>query len=321
MKTALITGVGGQDGRLLSSLLASKSYEVIGTTRDINRLKGDRHFSELGTKLIQLDLSDSTAISMAIRDHKPDELYNLAAFAVGSNVWNNPESLVDINGIAVLRLLESIRSYSPRSRFCQASSSELFGACQTTPQSERTPMAPRNPYGAAKLYAHHLIKIYREHYGLHASSAIFFNHESSLRSTDFVSRKITRQVARVSLGLADSIELGDLEARRDWGYAGDYMEAAWKMLQCDTADDYVIATGVSHSVRDLCEIACAHVGLDYRTFVRSSEELVRIENPSLLVGDTSHIHARLGWKPRVNFADMVRQMVDHDIKELKLNKR
>ena len=320
MKKALITGVNGQDGRLLSRLLIDRSYSVIGTTRQTSGLNSDSFFSNLGVELKQLKLTDQNAIDALIKEIEPDEIYNLAAYAVGSTTWEKPIALAEVNALSVLRMLESIHRHSPRTRFFHASSSEVFGSPMHTPQSEHTAMIPENPYGAAKLYAQNLVRMYRGKHGLHASCAIFFNHESHLRSPEFVSRKITLSAARISLGMQKSLKLGNLDSRRDWGYAGDYVEAAWKILQCDAPDDYVVATGISHSVRDLCEIAFSHVGLDYRNFVISSEDLIRSRDTSTLIGNYQHIRDSLGWKPTTTFEDMIRDMVDHDIQRLKDHK-
>ncbi len=320
MKKALITGVNGQDGRFLCRLLMNRSYRVTGTTRNIHELSGDSFFSSLGVQLKELDLTNQSAIDTLIKKLEPDEVYNFAAYAVGSTTWETPVSLANVNALAVLRILESIHHHSPRTRFFQASSSEVFGSPETTPQSEHTAMIPENPYGAAKLYAQSLVRMYRERYNLHACSAIFFNHESHLRSPEFVSRKVTLGAARISLGIENSLKIGNLDSRRDWGFAGDYVEAAWKMLQCEAADDYIVATGISHSVRDLCEIAFSHVGLDYRNFVAVSEDLIRSRDSSLLVGNYQRIRDSIGWRPATSFEDMIRDMVDYDIQRLKGNK-
>ena len=308
MKTALITGTGVQDGRYRSRLLVEKSYRVVGTSHQLEQL-GELSSS---VEVVALDLADEAALAALIRHYEPDEWYNLAAYAVGSTMWNEPASIGEVNGVAVARTLEVIRRTDPKIRFCQASSSEMFGHPTQSPQSEKTGFAPRNPYGAAKLYAHNLVQIYRAHHALFACSAILFNHESPLRTEDFVTRKVTLNAAKISLGLAEELPLGNLDAYRDWGYAGDYMEALWLMLQHPEATDYVVASGEIHSVRQLCEVAFSHVGLDYRDHVVSADSAWRESEAVPLVGDSSKLRNLLGWRPKLGFSDMIRMMVEHD---------
>lgn len=312
MKTALITGISGQDGQYLARLLEEKSYRVIGTSRDPTRAAA----LHSGSKIVALDLADETAITTLVKKYAPDEIYNLAAYAVGSTMWDEPAAIADTNGVAVARILEAIRHSGLPIRFCQASSSEMFGHPQESPQSEATGFAPRSPYGAAKLYAHNMVRIYREHHSLFACSAILFNHESPERTVDFVTRKITLHAAKISLGLASELPLGNLDARRDWGYAGDYMAAVWMMLQHPEAMDYVVASGETHSVRELCEIAFNHVGLDYSHYVVRADHAWRKPEAVQLVGDNSQLCKTLGWKPRLGFRDMIQTMVDRDLELL-----
>lgn len=314
MKTALISGISGQDGQHLARLLEEKSYRVIGTSRDPKQAAA----LHTGIEIVALDLADETAITALIKKYSPDEFYNLAAYAVGSTMWDEPASIADINGVAVARILEVIRQCGLPIRFCQASSSEMFGHPQMSPQSEATVFAPRNPYGAAKLYAHNMVRIYRAHYSLFACSAILFNHESPERAVDFVTRKITFHAAKISLGLARELPLGNLDARRDWGYAGDYMAALWMMLQHSEAMDYVVASGATHSVRQVCEVAFSHVGLDYRDYVVHADNAWRQPELVQLVGDSSQLRNKLGWEPQLGFRDMIHAMVDRDLQLLKL---
>lgn len=314
MKTALITGISGQDGRYLYRLLQEKCYRVVGTSRDPERALG-----VLGTALetlpevLPLDPSDELAVQALLDEVKPDELYNLAAYAVGSTMWDEPGAIGEINGVAVAHFLEAIRKIGLPVRFFQASSSEMYGATSESPQIESSPFLPRSPYGAAKLYAHNLVRIYREHHGLFACSAIFYNHESPARSLDFVTRKVTQFAAKISLGLARELPLGNIEARRDWGYAGDYMAAAFMMLQHHEPGDYVVATGKTHSVAELCEIAFSYLGLDYHDYVVASNDSWRPSEAVQLLGDSTRLRETLHWTPHMSFRDMIHEMVDHDL--------
>ncbi|MFK8049189.1 MAG: GDP-mannose 4,6-dehydratase [Halioglobus sp.] len=319
MKTALITGVTGQDGKYLSHLLLEKGYTVFGTTSRSISLASNALSEEIqqGLNLMHLDLADSEAISQIVNEIQPDELYNLAAFARGSTMWDLPAELSDINGLAVARILEAIRQNCKSIKFCQASSSEMFGHAQASPQSEVSGFSPRSPYGAAKLYAHNMVNIYRDHHGLFACSAILFNHESPNRPTDFVTRKVTQEAARIKLGLADTLPLGNLEARRDWGFAGDYTRALWMMLQHNAGADYVVASGETQSVATLCDIAFSHLGLDYRQYVTTEPAFFRETEKIQLMGDASLLKETLGWQPSLSFTELVQSMVDHDLALLK----
>ncbi len=314
MKTAIITGIAGQDGKYLSRLLLEKGYKVVGTTRhqDTARHKLSDEIAS-GLELYQLDLGDETAIADLINNTAPDEFYNLAAFARGSTMWDQAVELSETNGMAVARILEAIRNNDPTIRFCQASSSEMFGQALISPQTEGTGFAPRSPYGAAKLYAHNMVNIYRAHHDLFACSAILFNHESPERSTDFVTRKITQCAAKIKLGMAKTLALGNLEACRDWGFAGDYMQAMWMMLQHESASNYIVATGEVQSVRKLCDIAFSHLGLDYSDYVTSEADYYREREEIQLVGDSSRARTVLEWSPQVSFSDLIHTMVDHDL--------
>lgn len=310
-RTAVVTGISGQDGSYLAEHLLAEGYTVVGIGRE-------RRAAASGVRLVQLtcDITDTRALEAVLREHRPAEVYNLAALSSGAGMFDDAVRIGEINGLAVARLLEAIRSVDSDIRFCQASSSELFGGAHSAPQSERTELRPRSPYGAAKLYAHTMLRIYRERYGLFACSAILFNHESPLRRLEFVTRKVTHAAASIKLGRAFELKVGSLEARRDWGFAGDYMRAMWLMLQHPFAQDYVVATGELHSVRDLCDIAFSHVGLDYREFVRESPEHTRGHEPVALVGDAAKVRDELRWSPRVDFRQLVTLMVDADLNTL-----
>lgn len=318
MPTGLITGITGQDGSYLAEFLLAKSYRVVGTMRSNGsvNLERIRHIQEK-IEITQADLLDQAQLEQILSKHKPDEVYNLAARASGTELWTQPVLTGDLNGLSVTRILEAIRKVSPRIRFCQASSSEIFGNAAEIPQSETTPLRPRNPYGVAKAYGHWSTVNYRESRNLFACSCILFNHESPRRGPQFVSRKITHAVAKIKLGLARELRLGNLEARRDWGFAGDYVRAMWLMLQQPKPDDYVVATGETHSVREFCELAFAHAGLDYRDYVVEDPENFRAPESVLLAGNPAKANHLLGWKPRVAFQDLVRMMVDADLKAVK----
>lgn len=307
-RTALVTGISGQDGQLAARMLLAKGYRVVGTGR-----RGGA--GEDGSKVVvePWDLRDAGAFAAILGRHRPAEIYNFAAFSSGAGMYDRPVDIGDINGLAVARMLEAIREISPEARFCQASSSELFGQPETSPQDERTSFHPRSPYGAAKLYAHTMVNIYRERYGLFACSAILFNHESPSRGPGFVTRKVTQAAARAKLGRLRSLSMGNLAARRDWGYAGDTVEAMWRMLQAEAPGDYVVATGRTHSVRDLCAAAFGHVGLDYRDYVVEDAAAFRDAESVQLVGDATRAAERLGWRPSIDFETLIRMMVDADL--------
>ena len=320
MKTAIVTGVSGQDGSYMAELLQQKGYRVIGLVRNTETAEQKLNdFSVKVAELIAWDMLHQEALETLLAEYKPDEVYNFAAYSSGSGMYDEPVNMGEINGLAVTRILEAIRKVNTKIKFCQASSSELFGEAEESPQSETTRFNPRSPYGAAKLYAHSMINIYRKKHGLFASSAILFNHESPRRGMGFVTRKITHEAAKIKLGLATELLLGNLDARRDWGFAGDYVFAMWKMLQHNRADDYVISSGQTHSVRELCETAFSHLGLDYRDYVRESRDAFRQAEKVELVGNSSRARNELGWQPEVDFTTLITMMVDADLKQLRNN--
>lgn len=308
---AFVTGITGQDGSYLSELLLSKGYRVTGLVRGIGMRSVDDSIS-----IEQWDMHDTNELTRLIARDQPDEFYNLAAFSSGSGMFDDPVTMGDINGLAITRILEAIRVANPDTHFCQASSAEIFGAVSGSPQTEMSRPDPRSPYGAAKLYAQQVIKVYRKRFGLFACSAILYNHESPRRAETFVTRKVARAAAAISKGLSDHVVLGDLSARRDWGYAGDYVNAMWLMLQRDEPDDYVIATGVTHSVEDLCRVAFDRVGLDYKKYVRVAPQPFRAPEPLQLVGDSHKASRDLGWTRTVTFEQLITRMVDTDLLEL-----
>ena len=318
MRTALITGVTGQDGAYLAQLLLDKEYRVVGLMRRSasSDVIGER-LRWLGildrVELVDGNLTDISSLIRIIQSTKPDEIYNLAAQSFVAASWQQPLLTGSVTALGAGNLLEAVRLVRPEARVYQASSSEMFGLIQEPVQSERTPFYPRSPYGVAKLYAHWMTVNYRESFGLHASSGILFNHESPLRGIEFVTRKVSDGVARIKLGLATELPLGNLDATRDWGHARDYVRAMHLMLQQDQADDYVIATGVTTSIRDLCRIAFAHVGLDYEQFVKTDPRFLRPAEVDVLLGDSSKAQQKLGWKPATALADMVAEMVDADL--------
>jgi GDPmannose 4,6-dehydratase len=317
MSTALITGVNGQDGSYLAELLLSKGYQVVGSVRDkTTNLERVVHLRQR-IEIVALDLNDRAAIENVLHEFRPYEVYNLAARASGTELWNEPVITGEVNALSVTRLLEAIRNFNIDTRFCQASSSEVFGNAIDTPQDESTPLRPRNPYGVAKAYAQWITANYREAYGLFAVSAILFNHESPRRALEFVTRKITFAAAKIKLGLAKELHLGDLEAKRDWGFAGDYVEAMWLILQQSKADDYVVATGETHSVREFCQIAFSHLSLNYQDYVVQDKGNLRRPESAVLVGNSAKAKRVLGWQPKVTFQDLVRTMVDADLKLLR----
>ncbi|HEY2906339.1 MAG TPA: GDP-mannose 4,6-dehydratase [Vicinamibacterales bacterium] len=316
-KRAIITGITGQDGSYLAELLLSKGYEVVGVVRRASAPNYWRiqHLLERIT-LRPADLLDQLSIIRVVDEVRPQEFYNLAAMSFVPASWDQPMLTGEFNAQGVTRVLEAIRQVDPKIRLYQASSSEMFGKVRETPQTEMTPFYPRSPYGVSKVFAHYITVNYRESYDLFAVSGILFNHESPRRGLEFVTRKVTDGVARIKLGFADALGMGNLDAHRDWGFAGDYVKAMWLMLQQDVADDYVIATGLSHSVRDLIEIAFAHVGLDWQKYVRRDPKLIRPAEVERLVGDSSKAQRQLGWEPTVNFERLVKQMVDADMERV-----
>jgi GDPmannose 4,6-dehydratase len=320
MKTALIIGISGQDGSYLAEFLLENGYRVVGTSRDKIKAKSLLPLSlDNRVELLSLDLKSQEDIEQVLDEYKISEMYNFASFSSGSGMFDDAERIGNLNGLAVTRMLESIRKVDPKIRFCQASSSEIFGYASETPQSEKTSFNPRSPYGAAKLYADSMMRIYKQHHNLFTCSAILFNHESPRRGLEFVTRKITHTVAKIKLGLASDITLGNLEAKRDWGYAGDYVRAMWLMLQQHSANDYVLATGIVHSVRELCDLAFSHVDLDYQAYVREDSNFYRLSEPVQLVGDASKAMLFLGWQPQVNFKQLIGMMVDADLKKIAEN--
>ena len=316
--TALITGITGQDGSYLAEFLLERGYRVVGMTRR-SSTTGDERISHLAgqLELVQGDLLDQASLVEALRTSQPDEVYNLASQSFVPTSWNQPVLTGEYTALGVTRLLEAIRQVAPEARFYQASSSEMFGKVRRAPQDESTPFHPRSPYGAAKAYAHYLTVNYRESYGLYAVSGILFNHESPRRGLEFVSRKVTDGAARISLGLATQLPMGNLDAERDWGFAGDYVGTMWQMLQQPEPSDYVVATGVAHSVKDLCAIAFERVGLDFRDHVVSDPALFRPAEVDHLLGDATRARRDLGWQPTVDFRGLVEMMVDADLERLR----
>lgn len=318
MKKALISGITGQDGSYLAELLLEKGYAVYGMIRrsSTDSLERIEHIKDR-LKFIQGDLTDQSSLDEAILTVKPDEVYNLAAQSFVPVSWNQPALTADVTGLGATRMLESIRKHKPDVRYYQASSSEMFGKVQETPQTEKTPFYPRSPYGVAKVYAHWITVNYRESYNLFACSGILFNHESPRRGMEFVTRKVTHTVAKIKLGLSKELHMGNLDAKRDWGFAGDYVEAMWKMLQLSTPEDFVVATGQTFSVRELVDLAFAEVGLDPKKYVRTDPALLRPAEVDLLVGDPAKAKAKLGWVPKVDFSGLVRMMIESDLKRLR----
>jgi len=321
-KTALITGVTGQDGSYLAELLLAKGYEVHGiirrsssfNTARIDALYQDPHVPDVRLRLIYGDLNDASSLNKILRTIQPDEIYNLGAQSHVRVSFDVPEYTADVTGVGTVRLLEAIRESGIRPKFYQASSSEMFGKVQEIPQRETTPFYPRSPYGAAKLYSHWITVNYREAYELFACSGILFNHESPRRGETFVTRKITKAAARIKLGMQHELYLGNLDAKRDWGYAGDYVEAMWLMLQQDQPDDYVIATGETHTVREFLEVAFGHLGLDWTAYVKIDPKYYRPTEVDLLIGDASKAKARLKWEPKVRFQELAVMMVEADLR-------
>jgi GDPmannose 4,6-dehydratase len=323
-RKALITGITGQDGSYLAELLLAKGYEVHGIIRRastfntgrLEHLYADPHTDKTALKLHYGDLSDASALARLIGKIGPDEVYNLAAQSHVRVSFDSPEYTTDITASGAVRLLEAVRETGLRARFYQASSSEMYGKAREIPQRETTPFYPRSPYGCAKAYAYWITVNYRESYGLHASNGILFNHESPRRGETFVTRKITRAVAHIRLGLQDKLFMGNLDAKRDWGYAKEYVEAMWLMLQQPAPDDYVVATGETHSVREFLEAAFGHAGLDWREFVAIDPNYYRPAEVDLLIGDASKAKQKLGWEPKTKFTDLVKLMVEADIQRV-----
>jgi GDPmannose 4,6-dehydratase len=317
MPTALITGITGQDGSYLAELLLSKGYRVIGVARRSSTVTYERieHLLDNIT-VVQGDLHDQGSLLALIEEYEPTEVYNLAAQSFVPTSWNQPALTGEITALGVTRMLEAIRFVNPKIRFYQASSSEMFGKVVEVPQCETTAFYPRSPYGVAKVYGHWITVNYRESFNMFASSGILFNHESPRRGLEFVTRKISQGVARIKHGMAKELRLGNLESQRDWGFAGDYVEAMWRMLQHDKPDNFVVGMGETHSVREFCEIAFAHVGLDYNEYVVQDERFYRPAEVDLLISDPSKARSVLGWEPAVGFRELVTMMVDSDLKRL-----
>ena len=325
MKKALITGITGQDGSYLAEFLLQKDYEVYGIVRRSSSINTDRidhlyrdpHEAGVRLRLIYGDLNDASSINQVVSAVQPDEIYNLGAQSHVRVSFDIPEYTAEASGLGCVRLLEAVRESGQRCRFYQASSSELYGKVVETPQRETTPFRPRSPYACAKAYAYYITVNYRESYGMHASNGILFNHESPRRGETFVTRKVTRAAAHIKFGLQDKLFMGNIDAKRDWGFAGDYVEGMWAMLQQDEADDYVLATGETHSVRELLELAFAAVDLDWTKHVEIDPRYFRPAEVDLLLGDASKAQTKLGWRPRVGFKELVKMMVDADVELVK----
>lgn len=316
-RTALITGVTGQDGSYLAELLLQKGYDVVGVVRRTSHDSYERIGHLLDRlHIVPADLLDQHSLTSVVRDARPHEVYNLAAQSFVPTSWTQPVLTGEFTALGVTRLLEAVRLAHPEARFYQASSSEMFGKAVETPQRETTPFYPRSPYGVAKVYGHWITVNYRESYGLYAVSGILFNHESPRRGLEFVTRKVTHGVARIARGQARELRLGNLDAGRDWGFAGDYVDAMWRMLQQPTPEDYVIGTGETHTVRELCEVAFAHVGLDWKKHVILDQALVRPAEVDILLADPAKAQRQLGWRPSVRFSELVRMMMDADMARL-----
>ena len=317
MPKALITGITGQDGSYLAELLLAKGYEVVGVVRRTSHHSYERVEHLLDRiEVVAADLLDQHSLTVVLQEPRPDEVYNLAAQSYVPTSWTQPVLTGEFTALGVTRILEAIRLVHPKARFYQASSSEMFGKVTETPQRETTAFYPRSPYGVAKVYGHWITVNYRESYGLYAVSGILFNHESPRRGIEFVTRKVSDGVARIKLGLANELRLGNLEAHRDWGFAGDYVEAMWRMLQQPTPQDYVVGSGETHSVRQLVELAFGHVGLDYRKHVVSDPKFHRPAEVDMLLADPSKARRELGWAPKVSFGELVAMMVDADLERL-----
>jgi GDPmannose 4,6-dehydratase len=317
MTTALITGITGQDGSYLAELLLAKGYSVIGTTRDmataLNQLPSSLHGN---VQLVTWNMQDQNSITDVLSRYRPNELYNYAAYSSGEGMFDDPVGIGEVNGLAVARILDAIRKIDPNIRFCQASSREIFGEPKESPQTEMTECCPRSPYGAAKLYADSMIRIYRQRYGLYACSAILYNHESPRRGLGFVTRKISMEAAKIKRGMSNKLLLGNLDTCRDWGFAGDYVYAMWQMLQQNEPSDFVIATGEAHSVREFCECAFEYLGLDYIDYVKEDSFAFRPSEVIQLVGNADKARRLLNWESRVGFGELVSMMVEADLKIL-----
>jgi GDPmannose 4,6-dehydratase len=320
-KRALITGITGQDGSYLAEFLLAQDYEVFGFVRRTSTLNFERirHIQDRIT-LVSGDILDQTSLTRALSDIQPQEVYNLAAQSFVQTSWDQPVFTGDVTGLGVTRLLDAIRMVNPAIRFYQASSSEMFGKVQEVPQTEKTPFYPRSPYGVAKVYGHWITINYRESYNLHATSGILFNHESPRRGLEFVTRKVTYNAAKIKLGLTHELRMGNLDAQRDWGFAGDYVQAMWLMLQQDTPDDYVVATGTTHSVEKLLNVAFDTLDLDWKKYVIQDPAFMRPAEVDLLVGDPSKAGSALGWEPAVSFEQLIQMMVESDYQALKASK-
>jgi GDPmannose 4,6-dehydratase len=318
MPKALITGITGQDGSYLAEHLLAKGYEVVGVVRRTSHHSYERieHLIPR-VQIVAADLLDQHSLTMVMQEVQPDEVYNLAAQSFVPTSFTQPVLTGEFTALGVTRILEAVRLVCPHARFYQASSSEMFGKAQETPQRETTPFYPRSPYGVAKLYGHWITVNYRESYGLYAVSGILFNHESPRRGIEFVTRKVTDAAARIKLGLATELRMGNLDAKRDWGFAGDYVDAMWRMLQQDTPRDYVVGTGESHSVQDLVAVAFAHAGLDWRTYVAVDPKFYRPAEVDVLIADPTRARADLAWQPAVSFESLVKMMVDADLGRLR----
>ncbi len=317
-RVALITGITGQDGSYLADFLLQKGYEVHGMVRRASTENFERinHLRDK-VELHQADLLDELSLIELMEAVRPDEIYNLAAMSFVPTSWNQPILTSEFTAIGVVRVLEAMRRVCPKARFYQASSSEMFGRVRETPQNELTPFYPRSPYGVSKAFGHYITVNYRESYQLFAVSGILFNHESPRRGKEFVTRKVTDGVARIKLGLQQTLAMGNLDAKRDWGFAGDYVRAMWLMLQADKAEDFVIATGATHTVRELCEVAFGHVGLDWEAHIKVDQRFMRPAEVDLLLGDSSKARRELGWQPEVDFKGLVKMMVDADLVRVK----
>jgi len=317
---ALITGITGQDGSYLAELLLKKGYEVFGLIRRSSVKRYERIESFMDQiQLMEGDLTDQSSLDSVIHSVQPDEVYNLAAQSFVPVSWNQPVLTGDVTGLGVIRVLEAIRKHCPKTRFLQASSSEMFGKVREMPQNEMTPFYPRSPYGVAKTFGHYITVNYRESYGLYACAAIGFNHESPRRGLEFVTRKVTHQVARIKCGLADKLSMGNLEAKRDWGFAADYVYAMWLILQQPEPDDFVLATGETHSIRELLQVAFDAAGLDWKQHVECDPKLMRPAEVEYLCGDASKARQKLGWRPRLGFAELIQLMVQADLEALQIS--
>lgn len=314
-KLALITGISGQDGRYCSNLLLSKGYEVVGTTRDLNSAPSDLREMK-GVRLVEWDLINKALFVDLLKLFKPIEIYNFAGMTSSATKFDSPSLMTELNGLAVIKILESILEVDPNIRFCQSSSAEMFGNNLHPKQTEKTALTPRNPYGIAKILAHNMVNHFRTHHGLFACSAILYNHESPIRPPHFVSRKISQGVAKIKLGLANSLELGNIDLPKDWSFAGDSVNAMWMMLQTDQPDDYIVSSGNRHTPRDFCDIAFNYVELNYSDFVTINEEFIRSTEPGILIGDNTKLK-NMGWSPKTSFTSLVELMVQSDLDLIK----